>query len=453
MSALRAGVASTVITPPVGIPLSGWCFGASRGVHDDLYVRSLVLDDGSTDGPVVLITADLIGLGTAYADRIRAEVATKLSTSRTRVAVSCSHTHSGPGAMPLRRWGPIDDSYLETTIRAIIENAVRAASHSGPGSVGVGCGVVTGICENRRGDRGNVVDESLPVIRVDRHRGGDARRTLAVVMNYACHPVAGHGDRNLISADYPGFARRIVERELHTGGVADERPQALFTLGAAGDVNPTEFHKLELAESYGATIGAEAARVAGSIEPEESVTIDALSRTLRVPVQPLPSPEWLREESVRWRSKARQIQDERGEERDEADRPIPGVESALIKAEWAEEALEVVESGRALAELSMEMQVLRIGDAAIVSLPGELFVEIGLAIKDASPFEHTIIAELTNGSFCYIPTDEAYKRGGYETDFSAKVYGLYMLTEDAASIVRRSAATLLSELDSRRRDT
>jgi hypothetical protein len=91
----------------------------------------------------------------------------------------------------------------------------------------------------------------------------------------------------------------------------------------------------------------------------------------------------------------------------------------------------------------MEIGVIRIGNAALVTLPGELFAEIGLNIKARSPFRTTIISELTNGSFCYIPTAAAYDRGGYETEFSAKVYGLYMLTRDAQQIVEETAGKLL----------
>ncbi|MFW6288576.1 MAG: hypothetical protein ACOC2Q_02215, partial [Spirochaetota bacterium] len=86
---------------------------------------------------------------------------------------------------------------------------------------------------------------------------------------------------------------------------------------------------------------------------------------------------------------------------------------------------------------------------AIVAMPGELFVEIGMRIKEASPFALTAIVELANGSLCYLPTSEAYEKGGYETEFSAKVYGLYMLTAQTQEIIERAAAELLGELAER----
>ena len=65
--------------------------------------------------------------------------------------------------------------------------------------------------------------------------------------------------------------------------------------------------------------------------------------------------------------------------------------------------------------LLAEVQVIALSDdVAVVALPGEIFVELGLALKKASPFKHTFIAELSNGSIGYIPNREAYPQGNYE---------------------------------------
>jgi len=98
------------ITPPVGLELSGGWFGPSVGIHDELYAKALILESGGDT--VGLITADLIGFGTRYADRIRAGAAERLGTSPRNVMVSCSHTHSGPGTMKLREWGALGDTAL-----------------------------------------------------------------------------------------------------------------------------------------------------------------------------------------------------------------------------------------------------------------------------------------------------------------------------------------------------
>ncbi|MFW5776350.1 MAG: neutral/alkaline non-lysosomal ceramidase N-terminal domain-containing protein [Spirochaetota bacterium] len=436
---LRAAGARVDITPPVGTELSGWCFGPSRGIADRLYARALVLDDGHL--PMVIITADLIGLGTQYAVRIREKVARCLGTTRARVLVSCSHTHSGPGAMPLRRWGNVNHPYVEAFVESVVNMVEAAADRVEPAVMAFGRGVVPGICDNRRRDRGNVVDEELPVLAVFR---ADAT-PVAILYNYSCHPVAAHNDRNLISADFPGYAAAVISERF--GGV-----EPMFTLGAAGDVNPVEFHSLELAESYGATIGTAVVDVvqeitAGSgVRPitdgdEQHAGLDAVSRVVKLPVAPLPSADWLRAERDQWAEEAKRIRESGG--------PESKVEDALIKSGWAAEALEAVEVGSEVTHLDMEITALCMGKLAIVAMPGELFVEIGMRIKEASPFALTAIVELANGSLCYLPTSEAYEKGGYETEFSAKVYGLYMLTAQTQEIIERAAAELLGELAER----
>jgi neutral ceramidase len=437
--AFQAAAGEVAITPPVGMDLAGWCFGPSTGVADDLYARCLILQDRGA--PLVIITLDLIGLGTRYADRLRTDLSSALSTPRERILVSCSHTHSGPGAMPLRRWGSIDPTYIEQLLSNVSTMVLSSSVRLEPAVAVADQTEVYGICDNRRGDRGNVVDERMPVLVVKRLDGSP----IAVAYNFSCHPVAAHNDRNLISADFPGYA---------AAGVNARFPGAptLFTLGAAGDVNPVEFHQLELARSYGSAIGdalveliTRATATNGDRTPSPSadapVVLDALSRVVELPVAALPSADQLREERDRWVREAEQLRSDGG--------PHSKVEDALIKSGWAAEALEVVEAGVAVSHLSMEIAALRIGPLALIAMPGELFVEIGMNIKADSPFPLTAIVELANGSLAYLPTTEAYRKGGYETEFSAKVYGLYMLTDQTQPIIEQAARELLAELSDR----
>jgi hypothetical protein len=132
----RGGAASVDITPPVGVELAGWSFGPSVGVHDRLFAKVLVLDNGPS--PYVIMTADLIGLGTAYASELRARIAAELRTKVERVMISCSHTHSGPGTMPLRRWGAVDEEYVSRTLDAMASVALEAARRLEPVRIGVG---------------------------------------------------------------------------------------------------------------------------------------------------------------------------------------------------------------------------------------------------------------------------------------------------------------------------
>ncbi len=352
--------------------------------------------------------------------------------------------------MPLRRWGSIDPVYIETLIGNIIDMVLRLPKSLSAATCVAGETHVTGICRNRRRDRGSVIDEHVPVLAVmDRNT-----TPIAILYNVSCHPVAAHGDRNLISADFPGYAAATIRSQFPA-------VVPMFTLGAAGDINPVEFHKIALAESYGESVGNAVVTVMQTLgqsreflvtetvhpdsneltdrqERDSSTVLAARSRTVSLPVAPLPSADFLREEKNKWKAEAQRIEQDKGRH--------DKLEDALIKSEWAAEALQVVESGRVAGSIDMEITVVRIGDVAIVALPGELFVEIGLSIKKHSPFPITVIATLANGSLCYLPTAEAFRTGGYETEFSAKVYGLYMLTPETQGIIERSVEELLGEL-------
>ncbi|MFW6211965.1 MAG: neutral/alkaline non-lysosomal ceramidase N-terminal domain-containing protein [Spirochaetota bacterium] len=436
--ALSAGVAQSEITPPVGTDLAGWCFGPSRGVADSLYARALTLVcDG--EPPLVLVTLDLIGLGTEYASTLRDRLSNQLGTTRERIILSCSHTHSGPGAMPIRRWGKIDPHYIDSLLSSIELTVHRARGAVEPATLVSDQGLVTGICDNRRGDRGNIVDERVPVIVVRRGDGSP----MAILYNFSCHPVAAHNDRNLISADFPGYAAKRIQSTLSGA-------QPMFTLGAAGDVNPVEFHKLDLAIRYGNDLGQRVVDIARGAadgpsrrgEPSETTPgaqeIDVASTVVELPVAELPDPDWLAEERDRWYAEADRLRASNG--------PHSKIEDALIKAEWAAEALDIVQRGTAQTHLEMEMIAVRLGSAALLALPGELFVEIGMQIKSASPFEPTAIVQLANGAIAYLPTAKAFRKGGYETDFSAKVYGVYMLTEETEQIIEGAARKLFAQL-------
>ena len=91
--------------------------------------------------------------------------------------------------------------------------------------------------------------------------------------------------------------------------------------------------------------------------------------------------------------------------------------------------------------LDAEIQVIRLNrDVAIVLLPGEVFVELGLAIKRGSPFKHTLVIELSNDNPAYLPTEKAFKEGGYETVNSRIVPGGGERLAEAAIQLLKEAA-------------
>jgi len=421
---MRAGVAKVNITPPVGLELSGWAFGPSVGILDELYAKVLLLESDSKKAAIV--TADLIGFDTKYADAIREGIANKVNMNANDVLVSCSHTHSGPATMFLRRWGEIDEDFVHVVEKQLIGTATVAAKRMQEARIGAGKGRADGVGINRRDVESGSVDAEVGVIRVDNSQG----EMLAVLMNYSCHPVAVHNYKNLISADYPGYAMGVIEK------IKEGRVIALHTTGAAGDINPQQMHDVKYAEKFGNMVGGEALKIAESIETCPELTLNVVSEPVNLPVRTLPTVDELKkmiEEGKKNLAKRKQ----------EGTLEYHQLMSTYIPIEWAQEALEVVESGRTVEHLEMEIQVVRMNDAVLVAMPGEIFVDIGLNIKKTSPYPYTFVIEMANGAIAYLPTRKAFEVGGYEPERAATIYGTYLLTPDTQNIIEEGVKRII----------
>lgn len=429
----RAAAGRVDITPPVGVELSGWCFGPSRGVNDRLYARVLVLEYETERVPaspwrVVIVTLDLIGLDTGWANRTRDAIGACVEGSRNQVILAASHTHSGPPTMPLRRWGTLDEEYLKQLAQSIEALVVDVSARVEPVHLELSEADAPGVAVNRRSADGPV-DHAVRAVHVVGEAGG---RPLAILWNYACHPVVGHGDRNLISADLPGAVARGLEPETIS----------LFFLGASGDINPVEFHKLSLLDAYGdrllAAIKEPVRRSVVAAERTESGrSYGAAAVTCRLPVRPLPDEYSLEQEAARWQEEAERLD---GDAKQHSRR-----EDALIKAGWAVEALDRRRSGDVATFVSCQISVNRFAGITLVACPPELFSATGSAIMSLSRGP-MLLATVANGSLCYIPTREAFAEGGYETDFSAKVYGLYQVTDAAADLIVESVRAAIKQI-------
>jgi len=123
------------------------------------------------------------------------------------------------------------------------------------------------------------------------------------------------------------------------------------------------------------------------------------------------------------------------------------VNPARYQVLWAESLVRAVEEKRSPQSVSVPVQALRINDAAVVGVAGELFIEVQLAIKKASPFGSTLVAAYSNGCVGYIPVAEAYPDGGYEVDHSYKGYRLLTaIAPGAAEKVAEAAIKMLRAL-------
>jgi len=397
---MLAGVAQIEITPPVGIALSGYIArrGPALGVHDPLYAKALVLDNGATQ--VALVTVDVLGLQRSTVATLRSAIAAQTSLPAANLLLACSHTHAGPATMFLQGCGEIDPDYLQTLQERIIAVTVEAWANRQPARFGVGHGQVTAGVHNRR-NPGAVIDPDLGIVRVDRMDG----RSLAVLLNYACHPTCVTGENQLFSAEYCGYATARIQQA--TDAIT------LFFTGAIGDVGPSR-RGWDVLEQIGNAVADEALRVLPTIPVTEWQSLSSSSHTVELPLQPLPTVADLAAFTA---EQQRLLADP-----ERMQQPYqPQIVAAMLQ--WTAATLTTVTDPAAATVVTTEIQTIRADDLCFVSSPGELFVELGLAVKAHAPTDHLFLCGFGNDNIGYIPTPHAYPQGGYEIADAYKYYG------------------------------
>ncbi len=414
MGNLVAGVSKANITPYVGIWLCG--FGArfkpSENVYDELYARAIVFDDGSEN--IALVTCDILTLDEKSIESIRNHVQNMTGLKGENVFISTTHTHSGPLSSHLRGFGPLDLSWVDILEKKIAGAVAAAYRNMQEVSIGAGKGLAK-INRNRRG--GKAIDHEMGIIKVDKLDG----KTLAVIMNYPCHPVIVPWDAHTISADYPGYAAEVIE-------MAYEGALGMFFNGTCGNINPLSVcSSFEETKRLGTIVGAEALKVSKEITAMSSeISLRAEKEKITLHSQEIPSVEEL-QEIVNAGSKAEN----------------PSLD---WQYQWAVDAIEYAKTGKFSSDITIEIQALALGsDIAFVGFPGEVFVEIGLEIKEKSPFTYTLPVECTNGCIGYMPTYEAFIEGGYEPALAFKLFGIYPVDVNVAEKVTNSAINLLKK--------
>lgn len=422
MATFQAGAARVVITPPIGVPLSGYFVAegrteTAREVHDDLYARALVLSDGDTT--VAIVTTDLIALGDEELAMVRGEVQQKAGIAPQHLILACTHTHSGPIVHPFPPVeivpGQADEEYFRLLPRLIGSAVAMAARRMRPARIGAGRGE-SYININRREKlpdgtlRGlpflgrnpvGIHDREVGVLRVDDAQSG---KPLAVLLSYACHPVV-LGPNLEISADYVGYAVNFLEERLASGVVA------LFSNGAQGNMNSIVHPgTYEDAQRLGIMLGAEVLKVTLSTATSDHARITTATRRVELPLNPAAAPD-------HQRAYIDFLEQEHARFTREGDRSRAwDIEMRLNVAHYRLYARERTAHPFMPAEITafgIRGDTTSIG---LVSEPAELFCEYGMRARQHSPFATTLVLGLANGFIGYVPTPEVYTEGGYECE-------------------------------------
>jgi len=414
---LKVGVAKVNITPPVGVPQAGYSSRteASKGIHDELYAKAVAF--GSDGSEVILVTTDTIGFRWEDTKWIRREIEEKVGIPGNNILINSSHTHSGPilGVTPYLKpelQNP-DEAYLEVLKKKIVGLVKMAHDRMVESNLLFGMGSIPeGIGSNRRVRiKGRVVirpignsDEPLgpvdPSVNVILSRVKE--RVHTVIFNYTCHATAA-GAPLEISADYPGYAQRMIEKIMEC--------TALFAQGCCGNINPNQYRlypppSWKDPERMGYILAAEVLKASRLASPIEGEPIKACRAEINLPVREEALPKEPLEENFR---KLRIIK-----ERD--------IEDGTVKT---------------------EVQAFKIGEVYIAGIPGEPFVEIGLEIKrrltEIAPEAKGVITlgYCNDCGLGYVPIARAYDEGGYEPSATILAKGsAEIITEETLKLLR-----------------
>lgn len=393
---LRCGLARVRLTPQKQAPLAGYAARRGRpsqGVHDDLYVRVLLLDNGQQK--VALVTTDLLFI----TQELREAVIRKIERGEKRLGIhvmdhlllAATHNHSGVGGY-MDNWvfekaalGPYDREVFDYLVRQVATAVLLAGRHWVPARLGVGRGWARGLNVNRR-RKGDSTDPELRMIRLDDAEG----KTLAYVLNFSAHPTLLGPQNMQFSAEYPGqLARALGEGggTLTGQGPSQETmtfggPLVLFFNGSLGDQAPYRipgYEGFDRVEKLGELLAERVREVSNDLPTKGSIRLRAIGQTF----------------------------------------PLPGadVRGALGRFSFLFNGL----SHLLFVPDSAYFQLILVDEALLVALPCEPGVEVGQDLQArlrSRGFPSPWIVAPANNYIGYLVEEEDYRRGGYEARIS-----------------------------------
>ncbi|MEX2235890.1 MAG: neutral/alkaline non-lysosomal ceramidase N-terminal domain-containing protein [Cyclobacteriaceae bacterium] len=379
----RASVVKEDITPEDAQMLLGYAARKSTGVHDRIMHRIVALDDGTTQ--FFLVSSDICEVSPSLYDRVAAKLYSQHNINPINFWWTFTHTHSAPevGSPGLdavflgeRYQHAIDTNYANLVVQKLIEGILRARNTLSSARLGVGWGFSQANINRRAIDvdgkaslglnPDGAVDRRIGLLRIDTQEG----RPVALIANYPIHgTVLGPGSL-VISGDAPGIVSHYVEEK--TGA------PLLFINGAAGDLAPI-YSVYPSAEAghlnqFRVLLGDKILEANQKIKSTiDNVTLFAGSLTIETPRK-------------------------------------PGLG-------WATDLANYTRTQAGVNMVRIPLRFLKINeDIAIWSSPLELFCEISNEIRNRSPFPYTFYFGYTNGWLGYLPTEKAFKHGGYEVE-------------------------------------
>ncbi len=412
----KVGVGETVITPQENLLMHGFARSqVATGVHDELHSRCMIVKDASGN-MAVLLSVSIVGIGRRESfDRMRNSVAELVGVPKEAIMLSSQHTHAGPHIEKA------PDSHKEYLVSQITKSAELALEDLAPARIGVGTTSQLEIGRNRRRllYGGMHPDPQLAVVKIEDISG----KLKGVLFNYGCHPSTLDWRNTLYSEDWPYYAICGIKE------VVGNDVWVCFLLGAQGDIN-TGYDSLLSAigadmpvrdypyiKYKGKQMSRSVLDILPDIKTDDSLTVETISEFHDLPLRK-DFPVTLSEAENKLKLVEKDLREMESKPEYKGSRILDEYRTNLFSARQTFDLANVFYSGNLPPNESTEIQAIRFGSTIIFSLPGEIFSEIALAIKQQSPYKNTFGAALTNGYYAYMPTREEFINGNYEVDGS-----------------------------------
>lgn len=391
----QAGAAKVDITPQGPTWMAGYAARTkpSQGVLAPIHAKALAIDDGRK-GRVVFVTTDIIGFPKSVAEEIAIAALKRYKLDRHQLVLNSSHTHSGPVIWPnlatMYFFSPEEQAKVEAYTRnlvAQVSDLIGAAIRNlKPSKIDYSLGNARFAMHRRNPTPEGIknaphptgpTDHAVPVISVKDASG----KPTAILFSYSCHNTTMTGEFYQINGDYAGFAQAEVEAR-HPGAIA------LFATACAGDQNPYPRSALEHAKAHGHELAQAVLATQG-----ESLKGHIKSRfqMIDLPFQPFGSNDFEKAQKSTNRYEARRAEN-------------------LLKS-------------RPSHQLAYPIQAIRLGQANIVTLGGEVVVDYCLRLRKETNDPKLIVLGYSSDVMCYIPTAKQVEEGGYEANESFLYYG------------------------------
>ncbi len=436
-TALKAGFGRADITPEPGVRLGGYSIleRPAERVLDPLHATAVVLEQDSVKAAI--INLDWICIEESTVADIREKVRELTGIPETNIMICTTHTHSAPNTLNAWGWGEIEQKYIESVIPGIAEAVVAAKKNLVAAEVGFGV-TKSDVGVNRRyvNPEGEYLlahnlsgpyDPNMTVVRFQGKNG-----PIGSIVHYGAHNTCMGVTRD-VSRDWCGVMKDRVEKQ--TGA------PVLYVNGAIGDVGPRTnyIHPAHKLPSAGAGDGIEAVREVGYRAATDAIRawlgiksfsgnlkLDVVSTDFNIAFAPLMPQKEAKEKLKKYES----FKDKTGKENTEY-RHAQAVIAAYCNP---------IETGRIFRQ-----SIVRLGPLAFVPFPGEVFSEIVLRLRSASPFQYTLCASGTNGSWGYLPSRSARFKPCYAV-WMAIAYGAYVLCDDIDDQLVRQNLELLETI-------